>query len=75
MSWQGNTANFVNLFSGKKDAREFDSLVLATTNTPEDDLTNALAGSRLEIHTIGDTVAARTAAMAVYEGRKLGLQL
>lgn len=75
LSWEGNTARFVNLFTGEEDEREFDSLVLATTNTPEDDLTNALAGSRLEIHTIGDTVSARTAAMAVYEGRKLGLRL
>ena len=55
--------------------REFDSLVLATTNTPEDALTHALAGSGLEIHAIGDTVSARTAAMAIYEGRKLGLRL
>ena len=58
-----------------EDEREFDSLVLATTNTPEDELTAALAGSQLEIHAIGDTVSARTAAMAIYEGRKLGRRL
>ena len=75
LSWQGNTARFVNLFSGKEDEREFDSLVLATTNTPEDELTRALAGSGREVHAIGDTVSARTAAMAIYEGRKLGLRL
>lgn len=75
LSWQGNTARFVDLFTGEEDEREFDSLVLATTNTPEDDLTNALSESGLEIHTIGDTVSARTAAMAIYEGRKLGLRL
>ena len=55
--------------------REFDSLVLATTNTPEDGLTRALADADKEVHSIGDTVAARTAHMAIYEGRKLGLAL
>ena len=75
LSWQGNTARLVNLYSGKEDAREFDSLVLAATNTPEEKLTHALAGSGREIHAIGDTVSARTAAMAIYEGRKLGLKL
>ena len=75
LSWQGNTAKLVNLYSGNKEAREFDSLVLATTNTPEEKLTHALAGSGREIHVIGDTVSARTAAMAIYEGRKLSLRL
>ena len=75
LSWQGNTARLVNLYTGDEDEREFDSLVLATTNTPEDELTAALAGSQLEIHAIGDTVSARTAAMAIYEGRKLGRRL
>ena len=75
LSWQDNTARLVNLYTGDEDEREFDSLVLATTNTPEDELTAALAGSQLEIHAIGDTVSARTAAMAIYEGRKLGRRL
>ena len=75
LSWQGNTARLVNLHSGKENTREFDSLVLAATNTPEEKLTQALAGSGRKIHAIGDTVSARTAAMAIYEGRKLGLRL
>ena len=75
LSWQGNAARLVNLHSGKENTREFDSLVLAATNTPEEKLTQALAGSGRKIHAIGDTVSARTAAMAIYEGRKLGLRL
>ena len=75
LSWQGNTARLVNLYSGEAETRDFDALVLATTNTPEDALTHALGGSGREIHAIGDTVSARTAAMAIYEGRKLGLRL
>ena len=57
------------------EEREFDSLVLATTNTPEDRLTKELADAGLEVHTIGDAVAARSASMAFYEGRKLALAL
>jgi 2,4-dienoyl-CoA reductase-like NADH-dependent reductase (Old Yellow Enzyme family)/thioredoxin reductase len=73
--WKGTTAKLMNLYTGESEEREFDSLVLATTNTPEDRLTKALAGTGLEIHAIGDTVAARSASMAFYEGRKLALAL
>lgn len=73
--WSGNTATLLNLYTGDREEREFDSLVLATTNTPEDGLTKTLAGSGIEVHTIGDAVSARTAAMAFYEARKLALSL
>ena len=73
--WEGNTATLVNLYTGDEETRDFDSLVLACTNRPDDTLGRALAGSAMEVHAIGDTVAARTAAMAVYEGRKLALTL
>jgi 2,4-dienoyl-CoA reductase-like NADH-dependent reductase (Old Yellow Enzyme family)/thioredoxin reductase len=73
--WKGSTAKLMNLYTGESEEREFDSLVLATTNTPEDRLTKELAGAGLEVHAIGDTVAARSASMAFYEGRKLALAL
>ena len=75
LAWEGNTARLLNLYTGDEEERDFDSLVLATTNTPEDHLTRALAGSGIEVHAIGDTVSARTAAMALYEARKLALAL
>jgi 2,4-dienoyl-CoA reductase-like NADH-dependent reductase (Old Yellow Enzyme family) len=74
-AWKGTTARLINLYTGESEEREFDSLVLATTNTPEDRLTKELAGAGLEVHAIGDTVAARSASMAFYEGRKLALAL
>ncbi len=74
-SWDGNTATLLNLYTNDKDSREFDTLVLATTNTPEDKLTKELANAGLEVKTIGDAVAARTASMAFYEARKLALAL
>ncbi|HZF33659.1 MAG TPA: FAD-dependent oxidoreductase, partial [Candidatus Angelobacter sp.] len=73
--WKGTTAKLINLYTGETEEREFDSLVLATTNTPEDRLTKELAGAGVEVHAIGDTVAARSASMAFYEGRKLALAL
>ena len=51
------------------------ALVLATTNTPDDRLTKELSGAGLEVKTIGDAVAARSASMAFYEARKLALAL
>ena len=75
VEWSGNTATLVNLYTGDEETREFDSLVLACTNAPDDALHTALAGEGLEIHAIGDMVAARTAAMAIFEARKLALTL
>ena len=73
--WAGNTATVMNLYTGEKDEMTFDSLVLATTNTVDDGLARELAGDDIEVHGIGDMVAARTASMAFYEGRTLGLRL
>ena len=73
--WQGNTATLVNLYTGDEEERDFDSLVLASTNIPEDTLTRGLDGSDRDIRTIGDAVSPRTASMAIYEARKLGMSL
>ncbi|MGI9413942.1 MAG: FAD-dependent oxidoreductase, partial [Hyphomicrobiales bacterium] len=73
--WDGNTATLINLYTGDEEEREFDSLVLATTNRPDDGLTRGLEGSGRDVHTIGDAVSPRTASMAIYEARKLGMSL
>ena len=75
LRWQGNTATLRNLFTEEVEERDFDSLVLATPSRPDNRLEAALAGSGREIHAIGDAVAARTASMAFFEARSLGLQL
>ncbi len=74
-SWEGKTAELVNLYTGDVENREFDSLVLATTNTSDDALFEALQDKDITVHTIGDAVASRTAHMALYEARKLALTL
>jgi len=74
-SFEGSTARIINLYTGDIEERDFDTLVLATTNERDDRLSRELEGSGMEVHAIGDTVQARTAGMAVYEARKLGLRL
>ncbi len=74
-SWSGTTARLINLYTGDVEERDFDSLVLATTNRSEDHLSHALAGAPKDVHTIGDAMQARTAAMAIYEARKLAMTL
>ena len=73
--WAGSTATMADLYTGETQALTFDSLVLATTNTADDALARELANDDIEVHTVGDMVAARTASMAFYEGRTLGMTL
>lgn len=75
MKWEGNTATLLHLYHGEEEQRDFDTLVLATTSTVEDRLTRTLAEDDMEIHTIGDATAARTASMAFFEARRLGMEL
>ena len=74
-SWDRGKATIVNLYTGDVEEREFDTLVLATTNERDDALSRELAESSMDVHAIGDTVQARTAAMAIYEARKLALEI
>jgi thioredoxin reductase len=74
-SWDGNIATLVNLYSGEKEQREFESLVLATTNTSNHQLFDSLVNADFDVFSVGDAVAPRTAHMAIYEARKLALTL
>jgi 2,4-dienoyl-CoA reductase-like NADH-dependent reductase (Old Yellow Enzyme family) len=74
ISWSDNTAKIMNLYTGDTEEREFDSLVMATTNERDDRLSRELSEDKtFPIHAIGDTVQARTASMAIYEARKLAM--
>ncbi len=65
--WHGDAAT-VETFGGKPERIPADTLVTATTNVSERSL-----GDDLQAPMIGDAVAARNAAMAIYEGRKLAM--
>jgi predicted flavoprotein YhiN len=67
--WHG-TAATIQPFGGKPERIEADTLVVAATNVSERAL-----GDELSAPMIGDAVAARNAAMAIYEGRKLAMAL
>jgi 2,4-dienoyl-CoA reductase-like NADH-dependent reductase (Old Yellow Enzyme family)/thioredoxin reductase len=69
IEWHGNGAT-VRSFGGVDEFIEADSLVVAATNVPERALADETGHP-----TIGDATAARNAAMAIYEGRELAMQL
>ncbi|MCP3975821.1 MAG: FAD-dependent oxidoreductase [bacterium] len=73
--WHGDAATVVDLRDGEESRVEADSLILATCNTSQTWLSDALAQGDIEVHTIGDALAPRRAAYAFYEGRELGRRL
>ncbi len=73
--WHGDGATVRDLLDGSERRIDCDALVLATPNISESTLADDLAGSGLEVHSIGDCVAPRRAHSAIYEGRRLALGL
>ena len=67
--WHGNGAA-IQPFGGATEHIAADTLVVAATNVSEHAL-----GDELGAPMIGDAIAARNAAMAIYEGRKLAMGL
>lgn len=67
--WHGDGAS-VEPFGGRRERIAADTLVVAATN-----LSERWLGDELGAPAIGDAVAARNAAMAIYEGRKLAMGL
>jgi 2,4-dienoyl-CoA reductase-like NADH-dependent reductase (Old Yellow Enzyme family)/pyruvate/2-oxoglutarate dehydrogenase complex dihydrolipoamide dehydrogenase (E3) component len=75
VAWHGDAATIRDLSTGEERRQDFDSLVLATTNVSDTALQDELARTGIDHHAIGDCLAPRHAAAAIYEGRKLGLSL
>ena len=67
--WTGTGATLKS-FGGEPFEVNADTLVIAATNRPEDSIARELG-----LDGIGDAVAARNAAMAIYDGRKRGMAL
>ncbi len=74
-AWHGDAATIRNLLDGSEATLPFDTLLLSTVNRPDNELVGALAGAAFPIHSIGDCVAPRHAAAAIFEGRRLARQL
>ncbi len=75
LEWTREGARVVSFLDEKESLFQADSLVLATTNRADDQLARSLASTPLDIRTVGDCVAPRQAAYAIYEGRKLALEI
>ncbi len=73
--WHGDGASVRSLLDGTTTRIDADTLVLATTNTPQTDLADALRGKVHDVRVVGDALAARLAVHAIYEARALALQL
>ncbi len=72
--WHGDGATVVNLLGGVERRIDADALIVATPNVPETTLADTLLENDREVHAIGDCVAPRWASMAIYAGRKPGLE-
>jgi len=75
LEWHGDAATIRDLSTGVEQRLPFDSLVLATTNTADSALQTDLQSVGLAHHAIGDCLAPRHAAAAIFEGRRLALTL
>jgi hypothetical protein len=74
-TWHGDGASVRSLLDGSVARIDADALVLATTNTPVNDLHTTMPDTKATVHVIGDARAARLAVHAIYEARSLALTL
>jgi thioredoxin reductase len=72
--WHGDAATVAS-FGGPDERIAADSLVIASTNAPDTLMSSGLDELAIGHRDIGDAVAARTAVMAIYEGRKAGMAI
>ncbi len=72
LEWRGDGAVITD-FAGPEVFVAADTLVLSGTNVPEDGVGTELAGMGVAASSVGDAVAARSAVMAIYEGRRAGM--
>jgi len=76
LSWDGTEASLRSTLDGAVTVRSFDTLVTATVNSPVRALFDELQdGDGYRLHNIGDSLAPRKAAAAIYEGRKLAREI
>jgi 2,4-dienoyl-CoA reductase-like NADH-dependent reductase (Old Yellow Enzyme family)/thioredoxin reductase len=73
--WDGQSAEIASLLDGRTKSVEVDALVFAGTNMAENSLATELGQRGTLYLDIGDCVAPRQAAFAIYDGRKAALGL
>jgi NADPH-dependent 2,4-dienoyl-CoA reductase/sulfur reductase-like enzyme len=75
VDWDGRTARIASLLGGPDPEIEADAIVFAGTNMADDSLSLELARRGIDHSSIGDCTAARQAAFAIHDGRKLALSI
>jgi NADPH-dependent 2,4-dienoyl-CoA reductase/sulfur reductase-like enzyme len=75
LDWDGRRAQIASLLDGREHELEADALVYAATGTADDSLARALEERGIAFTAIGDCTAARQAAFAIHDGRKVALAL
>jgi len=73
--WSETGAEIISFLSGETQMIEADAVVFATANRAFDDLARELSEREIRYQAIGDGVAPRQAPYAIYEGRKVALEL
>lgn len=73
--WDGSVATVQSFLDGGVTRLEADDLVFATANRAENSLALELAERNVRFAEIGDGAAPRQAPYAIYDGRKIGLEL
>ena len=73
--WHGNGADVRCLLDGTVTFVAASALVTATTNMADNSIEQALQGSDVKFHVVGDCASPRSAPYAFYEGRKVALGL
>src|SRR5690606_34553307 len=75
LHWDGKSARIASLLDGQEQQVEADSLVFAATGFAADDLCVEQERRAVRCKAIGDGTAARQAACAVLDGRRVALAL
>lgn len=75
LHWDGKSARIASLLDGQEQQVEADSLVFAATGFAADDLCIELERRGVAFKAIGDCTAARQAAYAIHDGRRVALAL
>lgn len=73
--WDGQAATVQSFLDGASSRLAADDLVFATANMAENSLALELAGRGVKVTEIGDGAAPRQAPYAIYDGRRIGLEL
>ncbi|MBT7614161.1 MAG: FAD-dependent oxidoreductase, partial [Rhodospirillaceae bacterium] len=75
MHWSGDAATVRHLPTGVEQTQPFDTLVIAETPVANDGLLRGLEGSGLSVHAVGDCIAFHQASGAIYDGRRIAMEL